>query len=90
MENYTYKQLLPKLALGILIVPFTWWMVQAVLSVGNILTVAVMQIPRDTLEALSGPSTSDTWYRRKSIPQEVTYDNTSNKKKADITTSAPN
>jgi hypothetical protein len=86
VENYTYKQLLPKLALGILIVPFTWWIVQAVLSVSNILTVAVMQIPRDTLETISGPNDKTTWYEKPSIPKTVTYDGTG--KDGKTTTSA--
>ncbi len=77
-ENYAYKTMLPKLALGIIMVPFTWWIVQAIVSVSNILTVAVMQIPYETLQAIS-PKSGPSWLTNKTIPQTISYDNTGDK-----------
>ena len=50
VENYGVKKLLPRFALGIIMVPMTWWFVQATVSLANILTVSVIQIPFETLE----------------------------------------
>lgn len=43
------KTMLPKLVTGMLIVPFTWFIVSAVLSISNILTASVIQLPVATI-----------------------------------------
>jgi len=43
------KTMLPKLVVGILIVPFTWFIVSATLSIANILTASVIQLPVDMI-----------------------------------------
>ncbi len=44
-EHYVIKKALPRFAVGILIVPFTWFVVSATLSVANILTASVLRLP---------------------------------------------
>lgn len=44
-SNYEMKNALPRLIVSILIVPFTWYIVQFVLSVTNILTYSMMYLP---------------------------------------------
>lgn len=46
-ENYGYKAMLPKLALGIILVPFTWWFVQWTISLTSVITASVISIPHD-------------------------------------------
>ena len=49
-ENYQLKQALPRFAVGILIVPFSWFVVQFVTSVAWVLTVSVLSLPFDTFK----------------------------------------
>ncbi|MBX9809423.1 hypothetical protein K2X92_03485, partial [Candidatus Gracilibacteria bacterium] len=71
-DKFSYKVMLPKLALGILMVPFTWWFVQWTISTANVVTAAVMTIPSETIGA--GDS---AWFVDPSIPKNITVDNTS-------------
>ena len=48
-ENFSYKTMLPKLAIGILMVPFSWWFVQWTISIATVVTASVMTIPVDTM-----------------------------------------
>lgn len=68
--------MLPKLVTGMLMVPFTWFIVSATLSVVNILTASVIQLPTATISKIGG--TQATFLTEKIIPKEITYD-----KKAD-------
>lgn len=43
------KTMLPKLVTGMLMVPFTWFIVSAVLSVSNVLTASVISLPMETV-----------------------------------------
>jgi hypothetical protein len=70
-EKFSYKVMLPRLALGILMVPFTWWFVQAVISISTFLTASVVSIPQDILTA--DKAQSFLQYR---MPKEFTIDNT--------------
>ena len=66
------KTMLPKLVTGMLIVPFTWFIVSAVLSVSNVLTASVISLPMETiLKAGGGTSTLLT---DPIIPKEITFD----------------
>ncbi len=51
-DNYGYKAMLPKLALGILLVPFTWWFVQFTISLSSVVTASVISIPHEALTKL--------------------------------------
>ena len=48
-DKYGYKQLLPKLALGIILVPLSWWFIQFTVSLASVVTASVMNIPAETL-----------------------------------------
>jgi len=70
-EKFGYKVMLPKLALGILMVPFTWWFVQWTISIASVVTASVMTIPAETIV-----SSDSKWFTEKSIPMNVNVDNT--------------
>ncbi|MDD3144951.1 MAG: hypothetical protein PHV23_02460 [Candidatus Gracilibacteria bacterium] len=44
-EKYALKQALPKFIVGILIVPFSWFLVQFILSMSAVLTISALNIP---------------------------------------------
>ena len=48
--NWELKQALPKFIVGVLIVPFSWFFVQFILSITSILTVWVLTLPYDTFK----------------------------------------
>lgn len=78
-DNYGYKAMLPKLALGILMVPLTWWMVQFTISLATYVTASVITIPQETMFKLdevkcSGDS-QNCWQNRPSIPMEIMFVN---------------
>lgn len=64
------KTMLPKLVIGILIVPFTWFIVSATLSISNILTASVIQLPIDVIQkSPAGKNMLD----EKIIPKSIIY-----------------
>lgn len=66
-DEYSYKKMLPRLALGILMVPFTWWFVQWTISISSVITASVMTIPQETLG-----NSEATWFTtKKSIPTKI-------------------
>lgn len=72
-QNYGYKALLPRLFLGILMVPFTWWAVQWMISIASVVTASVISIPYETIQAIDAKNeTKDkTWWKKPSIPTEI-------------------
>lgn len=74
-QNYGYKALLPRLFLGIIMVPFTWLFVQFVISVSTIVTSAVMEIPYQTMKQVGATNSnqSDFW-EKESIPKVIDVD----------------
>lgn len=48
-DNYALKTALPKLIVWILMVPFTWYIVQFVLSVSAVMTTSVLLLPKDMI-----------------------------------------
>lgn len=44
-KNYGYKTLLPRLFIGILLVPASWWFVQFIVSTATMVTATVLEIP---------------------------------------------
>lgn len=49
-DKYQLKQALPKFIVWILIVPFSWFIVQFLVAISSILTVAAMNLPFDTFK----------------------------------------
>ncbi|MDD2871392.1 MAG: hypothetical protein PHS49_05355 [Candidatus Gracilibacteria bacterium] len=49
-DQYQLKQALPKFIVGVLIVPFSWFLVQFILSLSAILTIASLSLPFETFE----------------------------------------
>lgn len=47
-EKYELKKALPKMAIGILIVPFSWFFVNFILSVVSILSIAALNLPENS------------------------------------------
>lgn len=47
---YQLKEALPRFIVWVLIVPFTWFFVQFILSISSILTVGVLSLPYDTFK----------------------------------------
>lgn len=70
-EKFGYKVMLPKLALGIIMVPFTWWFVQWTISLASVVTASVISIPMETIAADNG------WWNSQIIPTKIVYDNSS-------------
>ncbi len=66
------KKALPRFVTGILIVPFTWFIVSGILSISNLLTASVLRLPADILTAsissVSGNETEPTF----SMPEKCT------------------
>lgn len=71
-QNYWYKQLLPRLFVGIILVPFTWWFVQFIISIATFTTSAVLEIPYETIKKIEG--TKQSFWKDKVIPSEMTMD----------------
>ena len=49
-DNYDIKKVLPKFIVWILMVPLSWFMVQFVLTISSILTIAALNLPFDTFK----------------------------------------
>jgi hypothetical protein len=71
-DKFSYKVMLPKLALGILMVPFTWWFVQWTVSIASVVTASVMTIPQETINAMEAERPSKWFSETESIPKIVT------------------
>lgn len=50
-DVYEMKRALPRFAVGILMVPFSWFFVQLTLSITAILTVSMLSLPFNTFES---------------------------------------
>ncbi len=72
--EYEMKKMLPKLVMGMLMVPFTWFIVSATLSVANILTASVIQLPVDTIHKASSAKIKEFFDEEKVIPKKITVD----------------
>ena len=73
-EHYGYKALLPKLAIGIILVPMTWWFVQFIISLSTIVTASVINIPAEVLSNHEKGKTGTFW-TTPSIPRNMAYRN---------------
>ncbi|MDD2565656.1 MAG: hypothetical protein PHZ26_02145 [Candidatus Gracilibacteria bacterium] len=70
--NYSIQKSLPKLIMGILIVPFTWFIVSGTLTISNILTASVIQLPFDTIKSTGKDSILDKTTIPKTIVINIT------------------
>ena len=77
-EKYGYKQLLPKLALGILLVPLTWWFIQFTISLASVVTASVVNIPMEVVINYNKDNKT-SWWTNPSIPKTTKFDNAKNK-----------
>lgn len=71
-KGYELKQALPKLVIGILMVPFTWFVVSGALSIGNYLTINLIRLPVTVSNVTNALNGMDS----KIIPTEITLDRT--------------
>lgn len=76
-EHYGYKALLPRLALGIILVPMTWWFVQFTISLATIITASVINIPQETMMRIDKEKCTKTecWQNKPLIPTNITFYN---------------
>lgn len=51
------KKALPRFITGILIVPFTWFIVSGTLSITNLLTASILRLPADMMDSTSTSGT---------------------------------
>lgn len=72
------KSMLPKLVTGMLMVPFTWFIVSATLSVANVLTISVIQLPISTINQAGSDKVKKYFNEEKMIPKDITLDLTQN------------
>ena len=79
-DKFSYKVMLPKLALGILMVPFTWWFVQWTISIASVVTASVITIPSDTISTICKTNENDcqSYWLKKSIPKTIVIKEGSN------------
>ncbi|MDD2916880.1 MAG: hypothetical protein PHH70_03495 [Candidatus Gracilibacteria bacterium] len=70
-KAYEMKTYLPKLVVGMLIVPFTWFIVSAVLSISNVLTASVIQLPTSTIKQAG--TKDGSFLETPIIPKEIVY-----------------
>jgi hypothetical protein len=68
-DNFSYQKMLPKLALGILMVPFTWWFVQWTISLSTIVTASVISIPHEAMKELK--QSEGNFWTTPIIPKKV-------------------
>ncbi len=73
-DKYWYKQLLPKLALGIIMVPLSWWFIQFIISLSTLITASVISIPSEVVMNYN-KGNADSWWSTPSIPKETTFNN---------------
>ena len=59
-KKYQLKAMLPKFVVGILIVPFTWFLVSATLSVVNVLTASILTLPQEMIMKTGNATVFDT------------------------------
>ncbi len=76
-EHYGYKAMLPKLALGIILVPLTWWIVQFVISASSYITASVMTIPAETMNVYNEKYSNgkSSFWNTPIIPRKIIYTN---------------
>ncbi len=55
-DSYAIKKMLPRFIIAVIMVPFTWWMVSATLSVSSYMTALVVRMPADIITATSNIS----------------------------------
>lgn len=73
-QNYGYKKLLPRLALGIILVPLTWWFVQFIISLATIVTASVMNLPMEVVQNNANKQNKiDVWWWDDTIHQKYQF-----------------
>lgn len=70
-KNFSYKTMLPRILLGLILVPFTWWFVQLTISLSTNITASVLTIPKEAVEKLEENKWKQGWYEENIIPKEI-------------------
>ena len=68
-SKFQLKAMLPKFVVGLMIVPFSWFAVSAILSMSGFLTASVLQLPHSVIDVKTGNPLSRVF-----IPKEVVLD----------------
>lgn len=76
-DKFGYKVMLPRLALGILMVPFTWWFVQWTISLATVMTTSVVSIP---MEVVKSNASVNKYFDQPIIPKKYVIDSTASGK----------
>lgn len=72
--NWELKQALPRFIVGLLIVPFTWFLTGLILSISAILTVAVLTLPYEVFEGRLDVDTAKSEILNEEIcPHHIIY-----------------
>lgn len=58
-DSYAIKKMLPRFIIGVIMVPFTWWIVSATLSVSSYMTALVLRMPADIIMQNSSINTAN-------------------------------
>ncbi|QFR39388.1 hypothetical protein A9Q91_04110 [Candidatus Gracilibacteria bacterium 28_42_T64] len=59
-DKFQLKQALPKFVVGVLIVPFSWFFVQFIISISSILAASVLSLPFEVLDSANLSSVENT------------------------------
>lgn len=78
--TWELKQALPKFIVGVLIVPFSWFFVQLILSVSSVLTISALTLPLDALAEVK----KDFWWKEISSALNSKDESNSDKKQKKI------
>lgn len=71
-KSFVLKTSLPKLIIGIIIVPFTWFIVSAVLSISTYLTASIIKLPFETIVKIQWDT--DNALKNMTIPTTIVID----------------
>lgn len=72
-KNYNYKNMLFKILIWLIMVPFTWWFVQVIISTAAAVTASVLSIPQEAIERLEITKswTEENWYNKPIISKKI-------------------
>jgi hypothetical protein len=74
--KFHVSAMLPKIALGIIIIPITWWVINAVVSFSSYLTVAVVSMPGEMINTMGIADKKLDENAKGDIPLKIVMDTT--------------
>lgn len=76
-QPYAYKSMLPRLFLGIILIPLTFWFVQFIISTATVVTATVLKIPQEMMAKTSGTTdATKTFWNTPDIPKVIEFSST--------------